>query len=50
MCSISSCPAESLSVEKGVLSSRTGLWSKCLEMRLRRETALDGARAARVAG
>ena len=31
---MSSCFPDSLSVENGVLISSTGLWSKCLEMRL----------------
>lgn len=44
---MSSCFPDSLSVEKGVLISSTGLWSRCLEMRLSlaRERERELARA-----
>lgn len=41
---MSSCKVDCLSVEKGVLISRTGLFSRCLEMRLNLERGVARAR------
>ncbi len=47
---MSSCSVDCLSVEKGVLISRTGLFSRCLEMRLNRERGVARVKNRRVLG